>query len=308
MPQVHDPDSGWLQSCNTAANYVTEGHTLRAEDFPPGVVCGHYAADGRTWRGRGRRCFEVMPTMHEITLAQAREFALDTFAPAGPIWVPPLLEAYEAQKNQVPDPGLTMKMMVDAVRAWDFHVDKDSVGMTAFRFWREQYGKLHPEAFGENEAFGAPRSAAEQKDAMQALCAAAVELTRTFGATLVPWGQVLRLRRGDLDLPLDGDVGFFGGVECLRATGTQNRDASGRFVFNGGQVIPTVVELTDPIQVWSIVPYGQSRRAGTRHFADQAPLYSESRMRPAWHTWDQLRDHIEAATTYEYRPHVAAQN
>ncbi|MBN1421030.1 MAG: penicillin acylase family protein [Planctomycetes bacterium] len=78
LPQVHDPSSGWLQSCNTAANYVTEGHTLRAEDFPPGVVCGHYVPDGRTWRGRGRRCFEVLPAMREVTLAQARAFALDT--------------------------------------------------------------------------------------------------------------------------------------------------------------------------------------------------------------------------------------
>jgi acyl-homoserine-lactone acylase len=301
LPQVHDPASGWLQSCNTAANYVTEGHTLRAEDFPPGVVCGHYAADGRTWRGRGRRCFEVMPTMQEVTLAEARDFALDTFAPAGPLWVPPLLAAYEAQKNQVPDAGLEMKMMVDAVRDWDHHCRKDSVGMTAFRYWREQYGKLHPEAFGENEAYGAPKTTAEQLDAVKALRAAADELTRTFGSPLVPWGQVLRLRRGSIDLPLDGDVGFFGGVECLRATGTQTRDASGRFVFNGGQVIPTVVELTDPIQVWSIVPYGQSRRPESRHFADQAHLYSEGQMRPAWHTWSQLRDHVEAKEQYEYQ-------
>ncbi len=238
--------------------------------------------------------------MQEVTLAEARDFALDTFAPAGPLWVPPLLAAYEAQKSQVSDAGLEMKMMADAVRDWDHHCRKDSVGMTAFRYWREQYGKLHPEAFGENEAYGAPKTAAEQLDAVKALRAAADELTRTFGSPLVPWGQVLRLRRGSIDLPLDGDVGFFGGVECLRATGTQTRDASGRFVFNGGQVIPTVVELTDPIQVWSIVPYGQSRRPESRHFADQAHLYAESRMRPAWHTWSQLRDHVEAKEQYEY--------
>ena len=154
LPQVHDPASGWLQSCNTAANYVTEGHTLKAEDFPPGVVCGHYSPDGRIWRGRGRRCFEVMPTMHDITLEQACDFALDTYAPAGPIWAPPLVAAYEAQKHQVADPDLSMKMMADAVRAWDYHVRKDSVGATAIRFWREQYGKLRPDALGEaNEAY-----------------------------------------------------------------------------------------------------------------------------------------------------------
>jgi acyl-homoserine-lactone acylase len=242
-----------------------------------------------------------MPTMNNVTLERASALALDTYAPAGPIWVKPLCAAYEAQKHQVSDPDLSMKMMVDAVRDWDYHMRKESVGATAFRFWRSEYGKLHPEAFGENEAFGAPRSQTEQRDAIKALRAAADYLKTKFGSTLVPWGQLLRLRRGGLDLPLDGDVGFFGGVECLRATGTQNLDKSGRFVFNGGQVIPTVVELTDPIQVWSIVPYGQSRRPPSPHYADQAHLYSEGRMRPAWHNWSQLRDHVESVKVFEYR-------
>jgi acyl-homoserine-lactone acylase len=165
-----------------------------------------------------------------------------------------------------------------------------------------EYGKLHPEAFGENEAFVAPKTSHEQRDAVKALGAAAAYLKQTFGSPLTPWGQILRLRRGALDLPLDGDVGFFGGIECLRATGTEKPDKSGRFIFNGGQVIPTVVELTDPIQVWSLVPYGRSRRPESRHFADQAHLYSESRMRPAWHTWVQLRDHVESKKVVEYRP------
>jgi acyl-homoserine lactone acylase PvdQ len=169
------------------------------------------------------------------------------------------------------------------------------------RYWRAEYGNLHPEAFGENEAFGAPKTETELRDAVKALHAAADYLKSHFGSPLAPWGQLLRLRHGDLDLPLDGDVGFFGGIECRRATGTDKPDKTGRFVFNGGQVIPTDMKLTDPIQVWSIVPYGQSRRPGSRHYADQAHLYSEGRMGPAWHTWSQLRDHVESVKVIEYR-------
>jgi acyl-homoserine-lactone acylase len=302
LPQLHNPQAGWLQSCNTAADYVTEGQTIRQQDFPPGVLFAHYAADRWIWRGRGLRCFQVMPTMHKVTLEQAREFALETYAPAGPIWAKPLCAAYDAYHHEVPDPDLSMKMMADAVRDWDYHVDKDSVGATAFRYWRMEYGKLHPDAFGENEAFGAPATEEQQRDAVLALRAAADYLKSNFGSPRVPWGQLLRLRRGDLDLPLDGDVGFFGGVECMRATGTQNPGKDGRYVFNGGQVIPTVVELTDPVQAWSIVPYGQSRRPESPHYADQARLYSAGQMRPAWHTWSQLRNHVRSTKIHEYRP------
>jgi acyl-homoserine lactone acylase PvdQ len=304
LPQIHDPQTGWLQSCNTAANYATEGQTIGPKDFPPGVMCGHLPVGGRIWRGRGQRCFEVMPQMQGVTHEQARAFALDTYAPAGPIWAKPLCAAYDAQKQTVPDPDLSMKMMADAVRAWDFLVRKESVGATAFRYWRAEYKQLRPAAFGNNEAYGAPATPEEQRDAVKALRTAADTLQSKFGSPLVPWGQILRLQRGTLDLPLDGDTGFSGGSECLRATGTEKTDARGRFVFNGGQVVPTVVELTDPVQVWSIVPFGQSRRAESPHYADQARLYSEGQMRPAWHTWPQLRDHVKSVKVLEYRPIV----
>ena len=240
--------------------------------------------------------------MRDVTLEQAREFALDTYAPAGPIWTKPLCAAYDKYRGTVPDPDSSMRMMADAVRDWDYQVRKESIGATAFRFWRMEYGKPHPEAFGLNEAYGAPKTEQQQRDAVQALHSAAEYLNGKFGSSLVPWGQLLRLRRGDLDLPLDGDVGLFGGTECLRSTGAQKQDKDGRFVFNGGQVIPTVVELTDPVQVWSIVPYGQSRRPESRHYSDQAHLFSEGRMRPAWHAWSQFRDHVQSVSVVEYSP------
>ncbi|NQU36648.1 MAG: penicillin acylase family protein [Actinobacteria bacterium] len=71
-------------------------------------------------------------------------------------------------------------------------------------------------------------------------------------------------------------------------------------MFNGGQVVTTVVELTDPIRVRSIVPYGQSSKPESRHYTDQMRLYSAGKMRPAWHTWRQLRDHVESVKVTEY--------
>ena len=80
-------------------------------------------------------------------------------------------------------------------------------------------------------------------------------------------------------------------------------DDEGLLVFSGGQVVTTVVELTDPIRVRSIVPYGQSHKKGDRHRTDQMRIYSAGRLRPAWHDWRDLEFHIESTETVDFVEH-----
>lgn len=112
----------------------------------------------------------------------------------------------------------------------------------------------------------------------------------------------LRLRWAGVDLPLDGDVGVAAGSETLRSTGEPDIDERGTITFKGGQGVATLVEFKDPIDVWSIVPFGQSHRPGSEHRTDQMRLYSENRMRPAWHDWSSLKDHLESTQELLYTP------
>ena len=300
LPQLHDPETGWLQNTNTAANTATEGMSMSPDDFPPGVLYGHLPTDGHIWRARMLRCFQVMPTLRGATLDDAERLALDTYSPGAAIWVAPLVASYDARAKTTADPGLDMKMAVDTLRDWDFHVTKNSVAATVFRFWRSEYRKLRPESFGNRQATGFPKTADERADAVKALRAACVYLKTHHKTVLVPWGQVMRLRRGELDLPLDGDA--LPNTETLRSVGNTNLTEDGRSVFVGGQVVTTVVELTDPIRVRSIVPYGQSRKPDSRHYTDQMRLYSAGRMRPAWHARAELNNVIESVEVVEYYP------
>ena len=97
---------------------------------------------------------------------------------------------------------------------------------------------------------------------------------------------------------MDGDTTFAGGTECLRATGSSRSDGQGHFIFTGGQVISTVVELTDPVRVYSVVPYGQSRRPESPHYADQAPFYAAHDPQPTMLD----REVLEQNLTAHYRP------
>jgi penicillin amidase/acyl-homoserine-lactone acylase len=123
---------------------------------------------------------------------------------------------------------------------------------------------------------------------------AAHELDRVFGRLDVPWGEVNRLRRGSLDLPVGG------APDTLRAIYTR-RDDDGRRRAVGGDSYVLLVEWDREGRVSSrsIHQYG-SATADPRspHYADQAPLFARYELKPVWLDEADIRAHLER----EYRP------
>ena len=100
--------------------------------------------------------------------------------------------------------------------------------------------------------------------------------------------DLLRLRQGDVDLPLDG------GSDTLRASTTWDIDDDGRLSVKHGDSFIQWVEWLDGKRVTSrsIQPYGAAiTRPDSPHFADQAPLFVQHRLKPV-HFW---RDDVVAS-------------
>ena len=121
-----------------------------------------------------------------------------------------------------------------------------------------------------------------------------------YGTLTVPWGEVKRLRRGNQEWPLSGDGLGTLGMDTLRATGGDSFNDQNKLVSKGGQSVTSVVLLTSPPTVRSVVAFGQSNDPASPHFADQAPLYSEERFRKVPWTMEQLKPHIESTWKYQY--------
>jgi acyl-homoserine-lactone acylase len=269
---------------------------MKPEDFAPGALFGHYGAQ---WRGRGARSTEVLSSAEGFTLDDGVALALDTLTLAARYWQKPLMESYDGFRDEVQDAPEELDAAAEAVREWDGRIVRESVGATVFRFWREAYAGKYPETVGDNQAKAYPKTDEEKRDAMTALVAAVKRLQEIRGTALLPWGELLRLRHGSVELPLSGDAGV-NMSEAMRSTGNGVLNDEGKFIFNGGQVVTTVVQLTDPIQVRTIAPFGQSLKPDSPHFTDQMSLYSQDRVRPAWHDWEQLKGNIESSETVTY--------
>ncbi len=135
----------------------------------------------------------------------------------------------------------------------------------------------------------APPNAAEE------LSKAVTHLKRYFGKLDPPLGDVLRLRQGKVDLPLDG------GSDTLRASTLWDVEDDGRLAVRHGDSFIMFIDWAadGTVSSRSVQPYGAATtRPSSPHYADQAALFVAKKTKPVYFTRAALTGHISR----EYRP------
>ncbi|MFM9829117.1 MAG: penicillin acylase family protein [Sphingomonas sp.] len=135
----------------------------------------------------------------------------------------------------------------------------------------------------------------DKPDPRATLLEAATYLQTHFGRIDPPLGDVLRLRQGSVDLPLDG------GPDVLRAAANWDEAPDGRLVVKHGDSFVMFIrwDRAGRVSSESIQPYGAATtRPESKHYADQAPLFVKHRLKPVWFDPAQLAGHVEKS----YRP------
>jgi acyl-homoserine-lactone acylase len=116
-------------------------------------------------------------------------------------------------------------------------------------------------------------------------------LEQHFGGVHVKLGELQRLRRGKVDLPLGGAPDVINGIFA--------RDEGGRLVGYQGDSYVLEVEFSDAgASSRSIHQYGASSRPESKHYADQAPLFVRHELKPTLRRESELKGALER----EYRP------
>lgn len=123
----------------------------------------------------------------------------------------------------------------------------------------------------------------------------AIKLLKTHFGRLDPeWGQVNRIRRGKVDLPIDG------GPDTLRAVYGQAGD-DGRLTALAGDTFIMFVswDRDGVLSSQSIHQFGTATMdASAPHYSDQAPLFAAMRFKPVLFTEEQLAGNVVET----YRP------
>jgi len=162
-------------------------------------------------------------------------------------------------------------------------------------FVRRALGEVFVTPWDRSDPMETPRGLADPDLAVQVLSEVARKVVEDHGALDVPFGEVYRVRRDDLDLPGNG---VSGGAGVFRAAGYAQA-ADGRYQVTGGDTFVLAIEFGEPIRAMAVLGYGNASREGSPHRTDQLHFFSEKRLRPVWRTREEIEANLSSRVSWE---------
>lgn len=250
-PELLDPASGWIASTNGAPWYSTD------ESANP--TPAQYAASApfiETYvTNRGYRAVELLSPLRTISDAQLLAAKFDITASERSRQV-------EAVNRILAASDADLAEIQAVLRSWDRRSNAENTGAALANIM------FYP-------IYTARRLGEPEPNPVETARIAARYLNTHFGRLDPPWSDVLRLRRGNLDLPLDG------APDTLRAI-RWVEEADGRLNADFGDGFMMVLDWAPDgaLTARVISQWGASERADSPHYNDQSEMF----VRHEWRT------------------------
>jgi acyl-homoserine-lactone acylase len=298
LPALVNPRGGYVQNCNSSPWYTNLQELIDRQRFP------------------------------EISLEKMLRYKYNTRLLLADRVKDDLLKAIRGGNG---GEGAALAEAADLLEQWDNTVSRQSTGSMLFTTFWKKYGRMarrpYREDWDEHRPASTPAGLGEPSTARQALAEAIKEMKQKYGTLAVAWGDVHRLRRGRLDVPIGGYVseyrdGFsgapFGDFGAFRIVRYHSVDKDGKLVnefneeFRGGPLVDVgqnvkdgklvahggdsfvfAVEFTTPPTAYSIVAYSQSDDPRSPHHTDQSELFAQEKWKQVWFTEEEIARNLE---------------
>lgn len=290
LPQTLNPRGGYVHNENDAPHYANLNAVLDTARFPGNVERGEL-------RLRSQHALQLIANDRKFSLEDVIRLKHSMRMLLADRVKPDLLRAVRSG-------GTTLTADVSAaltvLERWDNTVAPDSRGGLLFEtWWRRYQGVARDSAYAERWSLPrltrTPRGLGKPALAAESFTWAVGEMQRRYGRVDVPWGEVHRVRRGKVDVPVGGCSGALG---CFRVL-TYQQLPDGKRIANSGDGWVLAVEFgARTPRAYSVLAYGQNADSTSEHYADQAAMFARGEFKPVWLTEAAIKAH----TKREYRP------
>jgi acyl-homoserine-lactone acylase len=241
---------------------------------------------------RGRRALTWLSAHPIVSIEDVLALSRDEYLLAAEELKAFVLRAYNRNWQELYDPQSQLALAISVLRDWDNRASVDSRAVVLFAAWKSRFD-------GFLAQLGAPQKQdlrVLERLALEALQGAVAYLSTTFGRVDVRWGEVHQIIRGEETFPVGGAPPGSDALHQIWST----VDADGTYRIRGGPAFTSVVELGVPPKAWTALPFGNSEDASSPHYADQAALQTQNRLKRTWMADEDVLANLVTITTVPY--------
>jgi acyl-homoserine-lactone acylase len=282
LPQVLNPSSGFVFNTNNTVMCPTD--TALALDISRYPEC-QWGWD-RTNNNRASRLLELMAQRTQpLTWEEFKRIKYDQSLPRNSRFMAQMKPLFEVDTTRYPD----VAGLVHTLGTWDRSFSPESEGAAVFsiaiyELWKEEKGgglRFFQEGF-----------AVSPERAVRTLRKVQARFRKHFHRQRILLGEMLRHRRGRVDLPAGGFADVLGAL-----VGEPGRD--GRFRATVGDSFVMLMDFgSEETRVEAIHAYGASSNPSSPHYTDQMELFLKHQTRPVRLSMDWHREHAQS----QYHP------
>jgi acyl-homoserine-lactone acylase len=301
LPQVLNPPGGYVHNENDEFHFTNLNRILLAKDFPPNMPAPRLGL-------RSQHALQLVHSGPKVTTKVSLEDVIRMKHSMRMLLADrvkdDLLVAVAAS-----NPSAEVRAAADVLKRWDNTVAAESRGGVLFETWWRRHSRgssitssgiappsLYREPWTPDKPTAGPRGLSNHAAAAADFAWAVDETKRKYGSVDVPWGEVHRVRRGKVDVPVGGCTGQLGCFRVLQFGEAED----GKLVANGGDGWVLAVEFAKVPRAYTVLAYGESDKPESPNFDDQAAMFAENRMKPVAFT----EADIARLVVRRYRPGV----
>lgn len=273
LPMVINPESGFIQNCNSSPFQTTIGTgNPDINDYPVSFGIETHLSN------RALRALEIFGDDGEITASDFERYKYDMEYSEKSAIAQYRIEILE---SDLPQDDPAVKEAVDVLRKWNLSTAPDNDGaalaiLSTKPYLRDYYKKVEQEIIVDN------------------FVKTAKFLKKTFGRIDIAWEKVNRMIRGSVD------VGIGGGPDIIHAI-YGNMSDDGRLEAFAGDSYVLLVSWNNmgEVQSKSIHQFGSATiDNNSPHFSDQTKMFANRELKKVFFNKEELMKNIERI----YRP------
>ena len=264
IPSVTNPPSGYVFNTNNSPFNATDA----ADDYQESNLNKIQGFQHDNIHNNRSRQFQKLIAQYDsLSYQDFKDVKYSTYYPD--TMMTPSVTNLELLMDQDPAKYSEIADAIKVLNNWDRNTTLENTGIAFFNFtYKELENVIKPQGKFKRDG------TINEEDCIKAITAAKKYMLDTYGKLEIPWGEVQRHIRGDVNIPLSGGPDVLAAMYAVKDENNQVKGIAGESYI-------ALVQFTESgVEIETVNAYGASAEPDSPHYTDQMQLFADQKLKP----------------------------